>query len=91
MGKPQEQSHQKQVSKHTALHNHSRTFLEEMTSWTALTWYIRMETAFKTINISKSNIFGLLLKRFKILRVFEEKAYFRKYSSLQPGTHKIGF
>ena len=28
---------------------------------------------------------------FKILRVIEENAYLRKYSTLQLGTHKIAF
>ena len=31
---------------HTALRNHNRTVFEEMTSWTALTWYIGMKTEF---------------------------------------------
>ena len=40
-----------------------------------------------------NNIFGLLLWlwRLKILGVIEENAYSRKYSTLQLGTHKIGF
>ena len=30
----------------TALRNHIRTVFEEMTSWTALTWYVGMKTVF---------------------------------------------
>ena len=30
----------------TALSNYNRTFFKEMTSWTALSWYIGMKTAF---------------------------------------------
>ena len=59
--------------------NHNRTVFEEMKSWTALTWYIEMKTAFKT----KQIFFGLLLWGFKILE-------WRKYSAIQQRTG-IGF
>ena len=36
-------------------------------------------------------MFGLLLQGFKILRVIEENAYLKKYSSLQERAHTIGF
>ena len=50
-----------------------------MSSWTALTWHIGIKTAFVT-NLSKENIFELLLCRFKILRVIDENAYLKKYN-----------
>ena len=74
----------------TVLRNHNRIVFEEMSSWTELTWYIGMKTAFQTkyMNI---NIFGLVLRRFKIFRIIEENAYLKKYSTLQQRAHKIGF
>ena len=39
----------------------------------------------------KANIFGILLWRFKILRLIEENAYIKKYRTLQQRTHKMGF
>ena len=42
-------------------------------------------------NISKTSIFLLLLWIIRILRVIKENSYLEKYSTLQQGTHKIGF
>ena len=57
---------------------------DEMSSWTALTCYLD--------NILWiTNFFGLLLWRFKILRVIEENACLKQYIPLQQGTHKLGF
>ena len=36
---------------------------EEMSSWTALTWYTAMKTAFKT-NVMKSEYFGIFIMKF---------------------------
>ena len=36
-------------------------------------------------------MFGFLLSGFKILRVTEENAYLKKYSSLQERAYTIGF
>ena len=36
------------------------------------------------------NTLGIFLWGFKILRVFEENAYLKKYGTLQQGTYKIG-
>ena len=60
-----------------------RIVFEESSSRTALTWHIGMNT--------KANIFGLLIWKFNILRVIEENAYSKKYSTLQKEINKIGF
>ena len=59
-------------------------------SWTALTRHIGKIQHFIP-NISKANVFGLLLGRSKIVRVIEENAYLKKDSTLQQENHKFGF
>ena len=39
----------------------------------------------------KANMLGVILWRFRILWLNEENAHLKKYSTLQQGTHKIGF
>ena len=52
--------------------------------------HIGMKTALRK-KLREANVFQLLLQRFKIFRVIEENAYLKKYSTIQQGTHKIGF
>ena len=66
------------------------TIFAEMTSWTALTSYIVIKTAFKT-KIIKSESVGNFVMNILNLRVIEEYAYLKKYSTEQQGPHKIGF
>ena len=63
-----------------------------MSSWTALTWYTAMKTAFKA-NVMKSEYYGIFIVKgfFLIFRVIEENVYLKKYSPQQQGAHKIGF
>ena len=75
---------------YAALRNHMWIVFEEMSSWTALTIYLGTKTTFQTKYIYR-NVFGLLSCRFKVLRVIEESAHLKKYSSLQERAHTIGF
>ena len=75
---------------YTALRNHMWIVFEEMSSWTALTMYLGTKTTFQTKYIYR-NVFGLLLCRFKVLRVTEENAHLKKYRSIQEKAHKIEF
>ena len=70
--------------------NQMETVIVGMSSWTAPTWYTVRKTAFRTKNM-KSESLSSLLWRYWILRVIEEYAYLKKYSTYQQGTHKIGF
>ena len=53
----------------TALRNHNRTVFKEMTSWTALTWYIGLKTAFYTKHIKRKyfRIFIMMIFNFHII------------------------
>ena len=52
----------------------------DISSWTALTWFIGIKTAFKTTNI-KSESFVIFIIKILNLRVFGENAYIKKYST----------
>ena len=56
------------------------TVIEEISSWTALTWYTVMKTEFKTKNI-KSESFGIFIKKILNLKLIDEYAYLKKYST----------
>ena len=64
-----------------------------MSSWTALTWYTVVKTAFKTKN-RKSKSFGILIMKFLNIKSDWRKCIFKE---IQPkttrklGTHEIGF
>ena len=60
------------------------TVFAEMSSWAALTCYTVMETAFKTKTIKRKSVGIFIMKIvfiFYILRVIEEYAYLKKFST----------
>ena len=61
-----------------------------MPYWTALTWHIWMRIQFKT-KISRTNIFGFINEDLKCSDIIEENAYLKIYSTIQQGSHKLGF
>ena len=68
--------------------NQIGTIFEEMSSRTALTWYLGMKTGI-VWNIWKVNIFGLLIWIFEILKVIEEKAFLKKYTKKKIQTNLL--
>ena len=66
------------------------TIFAEMSSSTALTWCTVIKTEFYTKHI-KSEYFGIFIMKMLDFEVIGDNAYLRKYSTLQQGTHKIGF
>ena len=60
------------------------TVFAEMSSWTALTCYKVMKSAFKTKNM-QSESFVIFIMKILNLRVIEENVYLKKYSPKQQG------
>ena len=60
--------------------NQMGTVFTEMSSWTALICHTVMRKYFRE-KVWKANIFGSFLWRFYILKVIEENAYLKKYST----------
>ena len=58
----------------TALHNHMRIVFEQMSSWTPLTMYLGMKTAFETKYI-KASMFGLLVQLLTGLPIQQRIGY----------------
>ena len=72
----------------TGLCNQNRIVVEEM-SLESFNMTYRDEDTHVRPNMSKANIFALLLWWFEILKLIEENTYLKK-CTLQQGTHKTG-
>ena len=67
----------------TALSNHNRIVYQEMSSWTALTWYIGIKTAFKTKHVKSKCVWIFIMMIFNFHDIIRNAYYHWSSSKTQ--------